>query len=342
MRKLLYILIFFVAPAFLASCGHEWDGLKKAEDPYRYDEYSFTPNITIKDLKALYTSGNPVHIEKDYIIAGQITTSDQAGNVYRSFYIQDQTGGIEIKIGRTGLYNDYKLGQWIYVKLDGLTLGAYEGMLQIGLDDPTGEYETAYIDLPLIINQHVFRGKKDIPVSPKVITENELLLEENMGRYVTLENLTYGNEIFCLIYVDQNGDKKSSANRVFLSDKTWGVNTWAMSQKKMQEYLDSGVWDTATTGDGSRTVAQLRAENAIDVVANYVSQYFKMGNYSVQVRTSGYSKFADYELDPDVLKGTRTVTLTGILSNYRGAPQFTLIDYSGVKVNTIPINQTQQ
>lgn len=339
MKKLLYILILFVAPAFLASCGHELDPMFPIDDPYRYDEVTLKPNITIKDLKALYTNGTPLHIESDYIIGGQITTSDQAGNVYRSFYIQDNTGGIEIKVGRTGLYNDYKLGQWIYVKLDGLTLGAYEGMLQIGLEDPTGEYETTYMDLPVIINQHVFRGKIATPITPKEIQESDLLLDENMGRYVTLKGLTYGNQVFCLIYVDQNADKKSSSNRIFLSDKTWGITTWAMSQNKMQEYLDSGVWDTATTGDGSRTVAELRAANAIDISANYVSQYLKMGSTDIQVRTSGYAKFADYELDPDFLAGNRTVDITGILTNYRGAPQFTLIDYSGVKLNNIPQNQ---
>ncbi len=331
MKKLFYTFIF-IATALLASCGHEWDGLEKPEEPYRYDDYVFTPNITIQELKALYKDGKPVHIEKDLIIGGQVTTSDQAGNVYRSFYIQDNTGGIEIKVGRTGLYNDYKLGQWVYIKLSGLTLGAYESMLQIGLEDPTGEYETTYMDIPVIINQHIFKGKIGTPVFPKEIEESEVLLPENMGRYVTLKGLKYGNEIFSLLYVDQNGDKKSSSNRVFLSDKTWGVNTWAMSQNKMQEYLDSGVWDTATTADGSYTVAELRRLKMIDVTANYVSQYFKMGSTEIQIRTSGYSKFADYELDPEVLAGNRTINITGILTNYRGAAQFTLIDHSGVIV----------
>ena len=61
-----------------------------------------------------------------------------------------------MKIGSTGLYNDYKLGQTLYVKCEGLTLGNYGGMLQIGYSDPTGEYETAYIDVKSLIDSHIF------------------------------------------------------------------------------------------------------------------------------------------------------------------------------------------
>ena len=333
--KNIIVAIILVSSAFLASCGHEWDGIFDDIDaPYKEDEFEFTPTITIKDLKALYTDGTPLHIEKEHIIAGQITTTDQPGNVYRSFYIQDATGGIEIKVGKTGLYNDYQVGRWIYVKLDGLTLGAYEGMLQIGLEDPTGEYETQYIDLPVLIQKHIFKGKMGIPVAPVEVAESELLLADNMGKYVHLKGLKYGNQVFCLLYPDPDGDKKSQSNRVFLSDKTWGITTWAMSQNKMEEYLKSGIWDAATTADGSTTVKQLREADAFTISANYVSQYFKLGGTTIQVRTSGYSKFADYELDPDVLSGSKSIDLKGILTNYRGAAQFTIIDYStGVKVN---------
>ena len=76
----------------------------------------FTPvtlevNTTIAQLKALYTKpGTPVLITDDLVIGGQVVSSDQSGNLYRSFYIQDATGAIEIKIGKSSLYSDYKLG----------------------------------------------------------------------------------------------------------------------------------------------------------------------------------------------------------------------------------------
>ena len=77
---------------------------------------------SIKDLALTYKHGKPIDLE-DGMIAGRVITTDQPGNFYKSLYIQDETGGMEIKIGRNGLYNDYHEGQMIYVRLDGLTLG---------------------------------------------------------------------------------------------------------------------------------------------------------------------------------------------------------------------------
>ena len=49
------------------------------------------------------------------------------------------------------------------------------------------------------------------------------------------------------------------------------------------------------------------------------------------MRTSGYARFADTEIPQEVLDGTATVSFTGILTEYKGAAQFTLIDLEGVK-----------
>ena len=69
----------------------------------------------------------------------------------------------------------------------------------------------------------------------------------------------------------------------------------------------------------------------IGSMAYSVSQYFQMGSTDVQVRSSGYARFADTEIPKDVLNGTESVTFTGILTEYKGAAQFTLIDLEGVK-----------
>ena len=81
-------------------------------------------------------------------------SEDRSGNVYKSLYIQDETGGIELKLGKNGLYNDYKLGQWVYVKCSGLTLGAYNGMVQLGWESNDSKYETSYIEVQYIIDTY--------------------------------------------------------------------------------------------------------------------------------------------------------------------------------------------
>ena len=63
------------------------------------------------------------------------------------------------------------------------------------------------------------------------------------------------------------------------------------------------------------------------------SQYFTVPGASepLQVRTSGYAKFADSEIPEGVLKGAK-VDITGILTTYSGQYQLTLNDDSAESV----------
>ena len=309
----------------------------------------------------MYKTGSPWQIDRDLIIGGKVTTTDKPGNFYKSLYIQDETAGIEIKLGKNGLYNYSQEGQMLYVRLFGLTLGMYgyksgnyggQGMVQVGFEDPSGEYETAYLESTYLIDSHIFAGEKGEPVEAEVITESQLpqsydtqATNPYIGRKVTLKGLTYGNEVFCLIYINSNKEKKMSANRIFLSDQTWGVTTWAMSENKFKEYFDSGAWDSIQIGNSGDynygTVGQpndpgfamskedIRAHSA----AYSVSQYFKMGSKEIQLRTSGYSKFGDEEIPESVLNGTATVDMTGILTMYQGSIQFIVNSLDDIVVN---------
>ena len=64
-----------------------------------------------------------------------------------------------------------------------------------------------------------------------------------------------------------------------------------------------------------------------------MSQYFTFGGTEIQIRTSGYCKFADNEIDPDVLAGKKTIDVTGIMTLYQGKIQFVLLDIDGVHYN---------
>ncbi len=352
MNKIFYAIgTFAAALTLLASCD-EWEPVFTG-DYGKADVYkpvTLTPNKTILELKSLYKNA-PVKIEDGIIIGGQVISEDRSGNIYKSIYIQDATGAIEVKIGKNSLYNDYKLGQWVYVKCSGLTLGDYKGMIQLGYEDASGEYETSYLDVQYIIDTHVFRGELDTPLAPKKVAESDLLKEENLGCYVEIDGLKYGSvknpkgEIFCLIYVDSSKDKKSDSNRIFLSstgkdykpvkDPSWGIKTWAMSKQGFISYLKSGVLDEGMLNDNSKPISDPELKSALikNADAYAVSQYFRMGSTDVQVRTSGYAKFADTQIDQKILNGSE-VNLRGVLTKYDGKPQFTLIDLNGVEITT--------
>ena len=378
-------LIITAALLALASCGLKeefqpvFTGKYPAPEPERYwSDEDFGRITSIADLVSGYTIGQP-KVLTNTVIKGLVTTTDRPGNFYKSFYIQDETGGIEIKVGKNGLYNDYLLGQTVYVDCEDLTLGMYGyksgnyggmGMAQLGFSDPSGSYETSYMEIPLLIDAHVLRGNPSElhPVTPAVITSASQLpnpktatqaTSKLIGSMVTLKGLTYGNEVFCLLYLDSNQDKKSYTNRVFLSssnssDPTCGITTWAMSKEKMTEYLYSGIWDECKVGSGSTyaedeegntlTVGSYRGENGlydasingfngIERTAYSVSQYFKLGSTDIQIRTSGFCKFCDVEIDPDVLSGKATIDVTGVLTLYQGSFQLVVNNIDDITVN---------
>ncbi len=323
-----FFLIAIAAISAAVSCD-----IYPVDDSYpEFKPVTLEVNTTIAELKAMYTkTGNPVLIETDKIIGGQVISSDQSGNVYRSLYIQDETGAIEIKIGKTGLYNDYKLGQWVYVKCKGLSLGQYGGMTQIGyrVDQPAwvpndSSYETNYIDVQYIIDTHIFKGELDTPVEPMLIGESGMKDPANYGRFVRIEGLTYGNQIFTILYDEAD-------NSTYLSDKTYGVDTWAMSKNGFKAYMTpNGKAEPQAAFDGSVTKENWQSlYNA--GTAYSVSQYFTIGKSDLQVRTSGYCKFADTKIDPRILAGAK-VNFTGLLTYYNGNIQFTLLDLDGVEI----------
>ena len=378
-------LIITAALLALSSCGLKeefqpvFTGKYPAPEPERYwSDEDFGRITSIADLVSGYTIGQP-KVLGSTVIKGTVSTTDRPGNFYKSFYIQDETGGIEIKIGKNGLYNDYLLGQTVYVDCEDLTLGMYGyksgnyggmGMAQLGFSDPSGSYETSYMEIPLLIDAHVLRGNPSElhPVTPAVITSASQLPDPKtatqatnklIGSMVTLKGLTYGNEVFCLLYLDSNQDKKSYTNRVFLSssnssDPTCGITTWAMSKEKMTEYLYSGIWDECKVGSGNTyaedeegntlTVGSYRGENGlydasingfngIERTAYSVSQYFKLGSTDIQIRTSGFCKFCDVEIDPDVLSGRATIDVTGVLTLYQGSFQLVVNNIDDITVN---------
>ena len=374
-------LILFAAFAALVSCKslkEEWDPVftfGDNEPAYSVpvsreailEQAGIEEFTTIADLKKLYKN-NPVVITGNVWIEGQVTTSDQSGNIYNELYIQDKTGAIDLKVGRSALYNEYKVGQRVYVKCDGLTLGSYSGLPQLGFqadDTTTNEYETSYIQLQSLVDAHVFRGFVETPIAPLTVNEATIAAavsagytSDLWGKLVTVKGLTYGNQIFALFYPNPNMAHKSGnpENRVFLSDSgVWGVDTWACTKSKFVEYLNAGVWDTAEVGSGATRYGAITGRPAdyltgevldkfgMDMylsykeimikyaTANYISHYFTLGGQTVQVRTSGYSKFADSPLDPEILAG-QAEDITGILGTYNGAAQFTLIDDPSISV----------
>ena len=80
--------------------------------------------------------------EENLYIKGKVISNDEEGNIFKSLFLYDGTGAIEVRL-TNGNYLKYHMGdynearteipsQWVYVLLKDLYIGNYRMMLSIG------------------------------------------------------------------------------------------------------------------------------------------------------------------------------------------------------------------
>ena len=144
-------------------------GIEEGGNATKYIHFVGNPEKECTDFElenGWYNTGN-------YYIKGKVISNDEQGNIYKSLYIFDGTGAIELKL-TNGLFLDYpcnldtKETMWVYVKVRDLYLGNFRMMLSLG-DIPTSSYNSygtyKYYANSNIVSQnkvrlHVFPGEK--------------------------------------------------------------------------------------------------------------------------------------------------------------------------------------
>ncbi len=129
-RYFLYLSMILLATGLLASCNDDFD-----TPPMVVPTAKDKPNTTIADFKAKYWKDVVNYIDTvkdDIVIHGYVTSSDETGNIYKSLYIQDETGGLTISVNQNSLYNTYRVGQEIVIPMKGAWIGKYNGQQQLG------------------------------------------------------------------------------------------------------------------------------------------------------------------------------------------------------------------
>jgi len=170
-------------------------------DPAPYsDTTSLTANTTIAELKSKYISGiveissNFIAGRDSIIIEGYVTSDDKTGNFYKSIFIQDATGGIQLMLNKTSLYNFYHRGQRLVVVCKGMYMGNYGDQIQIGslmIDPSNNASSISGLETDYVINQHVFKkGKVLQEVTPTVITPATVSMND-VSKLVQLNNTQF-------------------------------------------------------------------------------------------------------------------------------------------------------
>lgn len=134
MKLLRNISLPLIASLALFACERDYDAPLLTEPEYTGP----AANITISELRtqnAAATTDVPIIIAQSQILKATITSSDEAGNIYKNIYIQDETGAIGVRVDQNNIYTKYPVGQTIYIDLEGLCVSVYGGEQQIAIYD---------------------------------------------------------------------------------------------------------------------------------------------------------------------------------------------------------------
>lgn len=181
MRLLLCLVLLFFTACY-----------DNAGRPSEREDQSQSANISIGDLNAL-SRDYATPITQPIVIVGRVSSSDEADNFYRSFTLQDDTGGVELMCGINYLYRDYPPGMKLSIRLQGLAIGKRFGVTQIGRMPPTGDYAVDYIASKALLDEHVACGTLETPPGARLLTIPELT-PDLCGTVVAVENLTLTGE----------------------------------------------------------------------------------------------------------------------------------------------------
>ena len=144
-------------------------------------------NMTISDLKGMHSVGsNASSIPSGRIIKGIVSSDDRSGNIYQTMYLQDDTGGIAVRVRSTDLGTRYPPGTRMYINCDGLAIGDYNGLIQIGVLS-SGSIERIESE---DMSSHLIKGPLEGIVSPKDISLTNLSTED-VGLRVRLSDLEF-------------------------------------------------------------------------------------------------------------------------------------------------------
>lgn len=196
MKKLKYIIAGAIAAiAFMLAMPSCVDFSYDDIEP-RIDSTTLEANTTIAELKGIYPgelykiTSTTFAGRDSVLIEGRIISSDKEGNIYKSLFIEDGTAGIEIKLNKTTLYNDYKLGQKVVIYCNGLHLGDYGGQIQLGSSySNNGVIEISSLEGDVIIKKHIFKKGQNIEEVAPIVMTPTLLNPANIGRLVQFDNV---------------------------------------------------------------------------------------------------------------------------------------------------------
>ncbi len=161
-----------------------------------------TPTLTIAELKAMHALDEYEQITTDEIIRGIVISDDEQGNFFKQLVIQDETGGIEIRIEASNLFAQFPPGRQVYVLLKDLWLGDFNGLIQLGAAVTGSGNDRELVRLPeSLLAETILKGTYGNEVVPQVLSISEFNLS-HVSTLVQLNDVQFPDIYAGVTYAD--------------------------------------------------------------------------------------------------------------------------------------------
>ncbi|RYY44989.1 MAG: hypothetical protein EOO06_17265 [Chitinophagaceae bacterium] len=161
--KITFVAMLFAGLAMLLnSCKKDFDAPPGPADP------AIVANTTIAALKALHqTAGAYDIITSDLVIEGVVVANDRSGNLYKQIFIEDTTGGLQIALDATNLFNTYPVGRKVFIRCKDLCISDYNNTPQLGVKATVAGLPSFEAIPGSLISKYVIGGSINNPVTCK-------------------------------------------------------------------------------------------------------------------------------------------------------------------------------
>lgn len=135
---LLCSLALAIGAVATACMDGDWEEPSYSDGaPFGNNDITEEGLVSIEELIAKYpnvfeSTDRNVQITENLKIKGRVTGNDLGGNIYKQFFIQDDTRALCIAVNQNGLNGYLAEGQEVLIDLRGLYIGGYRQMPELG------------------------------------------------------------------------------------------------------------------------------------------------------------------------------------------------------------------
>lgn len=270
-NKLIIFLLALITSISFTSCVEDGDfdipNSIGSEENQALEEFLNDPNfneITIANLKGLFVNGQVTEITSNIYVKGYVSSSDQSGNFYKEFFIQDSptnpTAAIKVVTEFIDSYNKYNFGREIYINLKGLFIGEVrsgDGVIAIG-GDRNLDNEVENLSITQTQNA-VLRSATTEEMMPLTVTFTAIS-NAHIGLFIKVDNAHFPSTLAGKTYHDSNN--QFDTQRTIQSCEGFGYTSFIL---ETSAFADFGFM-VIPSGGGSISGVVSKTFNGSDLV----------------------------------------------------------------------------